>query len=175
MAGPYKWINCGRPSLSSGSCRGASNSARLLLCNARAECPSRSTLARRRGAQTADKGHGARISCRSDRKTLRDRRHNSRTSVPTAQSAEAMSRCASIAMLQLIVDRRGNGILPVDQVGKSDPMLARNERPHAVATTSNGQLIPDSFPACRATATMMDGHLQPLCSPAVDGSSPSAG
>ena len=30
-----------------------------------------------------------------------------------------------LAMPKLTVDRRGNRILPVDQVGKSDPMLAR--------------------------------------------------
>jgi hypothetical protein len=94
-----------------------------------------------------------------------DRRHQ----IPT-RNRPRQSRAVLLSMPQLTVDRRGNGILPVDQVGKSDPILARNERSHAIATSSNSQLIPDGFPACRATATMTDGHFQPLCTIDVDGS-----
>jgi hypothetical protein len=55
---------------------------------------------------------------------------------PTAQSAEAISGCASIDA-PAHSRSAGNGILPVDQGGKSDPMLARNETPYAIATSSN--------------------------------------
>src|SRR5258707_9812143 len=76
---------------------------------------------------------------------IMDGRHQ----ITTAQSAEVIS-AVLLSMPQLTVDWRGNGILPVDQVGKSDPMLARNERPMQSATSSNWQLIPDgSLPAGR--------------------------
>src|SRR5258707_589884 len=76
---------------------------------------------------------------------IMDGRHQ----ITTAQSAEVIS-AVLLSMPQLTVDWRGNGILPVDQVGKSDPMLARNERPHAIATPRIESLSPiASLPAGR--------------------------
>jgi hypothetical protein len=48
-------------------------------------------------------------------RTWRDQHHARRRQIPTAQSARVISRCASIAMPQLTVDRRGNVILSLDQ------------------------------------------------------------
>jgi hypothetical protein len=78
-----------------------------------------------------------------------------------AVEAEAISGCDSIDA-QLIIDRRGNGIFPVDQVGKSDPILARNERSHAIAPRRIDSLSP-ILPCLPGDRQMIDGHLQPLC------------